>query len=206
MKKLYALFIWCILAGTLASCEKEDNINPDFVLTTAPDYLPTTSGTTWTYGGRSPYTCTVTGNTKVINGKTYQEMQNKVGTMEYKSYVIKEKGVYTAISLVTGMANLEIAILKEELPVGSTWEQTGIVNGLDVKLKFTITEKDVTKTIEGKTFKNVINVKLAGAYTYSGIETGIDFSTNYYFAKGVGLILMDFGANGKASLETYNVN
>jgi len=205
MKKIYSLFIWCFLAGTLVSCEKEENLHPNQVISTASDYLPTTAGTTWTYGGRSPYTLTVTGNTKVINGKSYHELQNKIGGTTFNAYVINEKGVYTAIGLVSSMANLEVAILKEALPVGSFWEQAGVVNGINVNLKFTIEEKDATKIIAGKTFDNVINVKMAGIYTYSGIETGISFTNNYYFAKGIGLILTDLGANGKAPLEIYEV-
>jgi len=206
MKNLFSLIIWCFLASTLVSCEKEESLPANLVITTASDYLPTTAGTTWTYGGRTPYTCTVTGNTKVINGKTYHEMQNKIGTTTYPSYVQKNKGVYTAIGLVSGMGDLEITVFKEDLPVGSTWEQMGIVNGIDVNLKFTFAEKDVTQTIAGKTYDKVVKIRLAGTYTYSGIETGITFTTDYYFAQGVGLILTDLGNNGKAPLQNYQVN
>lgn len=167
--------------------------------------MPTTTGIKWTYGGIAPYTIIVTENLKVINGKTYHELQFQQGVTAYKSFVVKNKGVYTAIGMITGMGNLEIDILKEGLSLGSTWEQTDILNGINVALKFTIAEKDINKTIEGKTYNNVINVKMACNYTYSGIETGIHFTTNYYSAKGVGLILSDLGAKGKIPLQIFDV-
>ena len=205
MKKVNLLFIWCLLVGTLVSCTGEIESDPTPAISAVQEYVPTTTGTTWSYGGRSPYTLTVTGNTKVINGKTYHEIQGQQGVTAYKAYVVTEKNVYTTIGLVSGMSNLEVDILKDDLTLGSTWQQTGEVNGIDVKLKFTIIEKDITKIVDGKTFNDVIAVKMAGTYTYSGIETGINFTTDYYFAKGVGLILIDLGANGNIPLKVYEV-
>jgi len=203
MRKLYLLFIWFVVAGALASCDKEDNPNP--ITTPVQDYLPTANGSTWSYGGIAPYTLSVTGETKVLNGKNYHELQWQQGLTAYNVYVAKEEDVYTAIGLVSGMGNLEIAILKENTPVGGSWKQTGSFNGIDYNMLLTIVEKAPTKTIGNKTYDNVVNVKIETSYSYAGLYSATKFTTNYYFAKGVGIILTDFGANGQAPLLTYEV-
>ncbi|MBF9252551.1 hypothetical protein I2I11_04530 [Pontibacter sp. 172403-2] len=203
MNKIKFLLIWCLAVGTLMSCGKEDD--PEAAPGAELDYLPTTTGSTWTYGGISPYTLTVTGTTSVINGKTYHEMESKQGTSVNKSYVLKEKGVYTAVGMVPAVGSLEIAILKEETPVGEPWEQTTSINGIDTKMTLTIVEKNVSKTVEGKTYNNVINVKMETSYIFMGEDLGVGLTTHYYFSKGIGLILSDFGANGQVPLLTYNI-
>lgn len=204
MKTIKLSLIWCLVAGMLISCGKEEDANP--ASAAEQDYLPTTTGSTWTYGGISPYTATVTGATKVINGKTYREMETQQGSTVNKSYVLKEKGVYTAVGLVAGTGNLEeIAILKAETPVGKPWEQTATINGIDTKMTLSIVEKDISKTVEGKTYNNVINVKMVSSYSFMGQDLGFTTTAHYFFAKGVGLILNDLGANGQVPLLTHDV-
>jgi hypothetical protein len=203
MNKLTFLMIWCLVVGTLASCSK-DEAETAPVPGTEQDYMPSTAHSTWTYGGTSPYTLTATGATKVINGKTYYEMEEKKGTETNKYYLLKDKGVYTVIGMISGTGSLEIPILKEDTPVGKPWEQTGTINGADTKMTFVIVEKDVSKTVEGKTYKNVINVKMDMAFSLMGVPLG-GLTGHFYFSKGVGLILQDFGAGEEAPLLTYEV-
>jgi hypothetical protein len=204
MNKLKYLLIWCLVLGTFISCgDKEDEGEP--ASAAQQDYLPTTKGSTWNYGGITPYTLTVTGATKVVNGKTYYEMETKQGSDVRKSYVVKDKGVYTAIGFVPNSGEIELSILKEETPVGKPWEQTNVINGVETKMACTIVEKDVTKTVEGKTYKNVINVQMVTTFLFKGQDLGTAITTNYYYAKGVGLILSDFGAQGQVPLLTYDV-
>lgn len=203
MNKLKTLLILCLLLGTFVSCSKETDPKP--ASTAEQDYLPTSAGSTWTYGGITPYTLTVTGKREVINGRTFHEMETTQGTTKNRSLLLKEKGVYTGIGFQPGMGNVEIAILKEETPVGKPWEQTNTINGIETKMTFSIVEKGVSKTVEGKTFKNVINVKMETAVVFMGVEIDSGVSANYYFSKGVGLILSDFGARGQVPLLTYDV-
>ncbi|RDV14521.1 hypothetical protein DXT99_14060 [Pontibacter diazotrophicus] len=203
MYKLKQLLILCLIAGALVSCGKETD--PEPVSTAEQDYLPTTKGSTWEYGGISPYTLTATGETKVINGKTFHVMETTEGTEKRKSYLLKEKGVYTGIGMHPELGDVEIAILKEETPIGKPWEQTNTINGVETKMTLSIVAKGVSKTVEGKTYQNVINVKMETSYIFMGIEIDSDVTTNYYFAKGVGIILSDFGAMGQVPLLTYDV-
>lgn len=201
MYKLKLYFIWCLLVGALISCDKKEDASPQ----ANQDYLPTTAGSTWSYGGTMPYTLTATGNTQDINGKSYFEMETKQGTTVNKSYIGKEKSVYTAIGLLPNLGNMEIMVLKEETPIGKPWEQTTTINGVDTKLTFTILEKEVTKTVEGKSFNDVIHVRLVTSFTFMGVDLGTSLNSDLYFAKGVGLILSDLDSYGQFPLLSYDV-
>lgn len=72
MNKLRFVMMWYLMLGVLVSCgDKDDDASPAAAVEL--DYQPTTKGSTWTYGGTAPYTITATGNTKVIEGKTFSE-------------------------------------------------------------------------------------------------------------------------------------
>jgi len=202
MKRINLLFLLCLLVGTLVSCEKEkkSELKP-----AEQDYLPTTAGSTWNYGGSSPYSVTATGATKVINSKTYHEIETIQGSTSRISYVVKENGVYTAIGMVSGFENLEVTILKEDTPVGGSWEEITNMNGADVKMLLSIVEKDVSKTVEGKTYNKVINVEMVQSFSIMGIDLGLEVTSHYYFAKGVGLILSELGTGEQVSLLSYNI-
>lgn len=203
MNRLRFLMMWCLVLGIMVSCgDKEDDASPK---TAELDYLPTTQGSTWSYGGSSPYSLTATGKTKVIDGKTYSEMETKQGNETRKSYVLKEKGVYTAIGMDPSLGDIALTFLKEETPVGKPWFQTNTINGVQTKMTFTIIEKGITKTVQGNTFKDVIHVQMNSTYTFMGMEMDLGIPTDYYWAKGVGLILTDMGQMGNFPLMTYNI-
>ena len=215
MNKVKLYLIWCLVMGALVSCDKKDDSAPTPVV--EKDYLPTAVGNTWTYGGTMPYTATITGATKNINGKVYLEAETKQGSSVSKSYLLKENKVYTTIGMVQGMGNLALIMLKEDAAVGETWEHTTMTNGIDTKLTFTIAEKNISKTVGGKTFDNVIHVNLKYSYSFDGEDFGLgedfDFgddldlnlTADYYYAKGVGLILSDLGAYGQIPLVSYSL-
>jgi hypothetical protein len=194
------LLVWCLLVGTLASCGKDEDPTPLAEL----DYQPTSAGSTWSYGGQSPYTATSLGTTKTINGKIYYEFETKQGSTTYKSSVSKENGVYTSISENSRFGNLEITQLKENEPVGATWTNSGMVNGVTSNYKFTIAAKGITKTVEGKEFKDIIHVKLESTFTYMGQTFPYPEVFNYFYAKGVGLVLTEYGTN-TLPLKTYTI-
>ena len=204
MNKHSILLIWCLVIGALVSCSK-DEADPAPAPVAEQDYMPVTAKSTWSYGGPDPYTTTVTGATKVFNGKTYHEMETKDSDETRKSYLLKENGVYTGIGLVPGTGSQEIIILKDKAPVGERWEQQGTIQGAAANMKFEIVEKDVSKTVAGKTYANVINVKMDMAFSLMGQE--LILTAHLYFAKGVGMILLDLGAvgGGQAPLLTYDI-
>ncbi|PKV76007.1 hypothetical protein [Pontibacter ramchanderi] len=204
MNKLRFVMMWCLLLGILVSCgNKDDDASP--ATEAELDYFPSTKGSTWSYGGTNPYTLTATGNTKVIDGKTYSEFETKDGNELRKSYLLKEKGVYTGVGMDPTIGNIALMFLKEETPEGKPWYQTNVMNGIDTKMTFTIIAKGMTKTVEGKTYKNVIHVQAKTSITFMGMEIDSGIETNYFWAKGVGLILTDIGEFGNIPLMTYSI-
>jgi len=206
MKVLKLLFTYCLFLITFTACNtKEEDVDLQPVISSKTDYLPTTVGSNWTYGGPAPYTLSVTGAQKDINSKIYYELETVRGTTANKMYVAKDKGIYKTIGLVNGMGDLDIMTLNEATTVGQSWVQTGNVNGFDVNMTLTVEETGITKTIAGHTYDQVINIKIKINYMYMGADMGINNTTNYYFAQGVGLILMDLGRNGQIPLLSYTV-
>ncbi|ARS34583.1 hypothetical protein [Pontibacter actiniarum] len=204
MSKLKFILIWCLLLGAFVSCgDKEDEENPEPAAEL--DYLPTTKGSTWAYGGIMPYSYRITGETKVIDGKTFYELEVTQGTQTSTSYLRKEKGVYTAMGLVPNSGNLKIDVLKDNVPVGESWEQMHTIQGAETKRVSTIMEKGSSKTVEGKTYQDVIHVKVATTYFYGGMQVVDPNTAHYYFAKGVGLILTELESLGQVPLLTYDV-
>ncbi|PVY39703.1 hypothetical protein C8E01_11092 [Pontibacter virosus] len=196
--------MWCLMLGILVSCgDKDNDASPKE--TAELDYQPTTQGSTWSYGGSTPYTVLATGKTKMIDGKSYAEMETKRGSETGKSYLLKEKGVYTAIGMDPSLGDVALTFLKEETPVGKPWEQSNVINGIQTKMTFTIIGKGISKTVEGKTFKEVIHVQMNATYTIMGTEVELGIPTDYYWAKGVGLILTDMGQLGNFPLLTYSI-
>ncbi len=204
MNKLRFVLVWCLMLGIMVSCgDKDDDASP---AAAELDYLPSTKGSTWNYGGTNPYSMTATGNTKVIDGKTYSEFETKQGNETRKSYLLKEKGVYTGIGMDPSMSNdIALTFLKEETPAGKPWYQTNTINGFETKMTFTIIAKDMTKTVEGKTYKEVIHVQARTAVIFMGMEMDSGIAADYFWAKGVGLVLSDFGQHGNVPLMTYSI-
>jgi hypothetical protein len=201
MNKLKFTIIWCLLVGALFSCGKENEPAP----VAEQDYFPTSKGSTWSYGGRSPYTITALGSTKVINGKSYHELENKQASGTQKSYLLKDNGIYSAIGLDANLGELAIIMLQENRALNSPWQHNSVLNGVDTFMTFTVEEKGGTKVVEGKTYTNVIKVKMVSTYKYMGIEFGVELTSYYYWSKGVGLILSDFGPLGQAPLLNYTI-
>ncbi|WP_018478779.1 hypothetical protein [Pontibacter roseus] len=204
MYKLKFLLLWCFMLGAIVSCgDKEDDPEPD--ATFSLDYLPTTKGNTWNYGGIRPYSFTATGGTKDFDGQTYHELETKAGNETAKSYLHKDKGVYTTIGFVPNSGSVKIVVLKEESAIGKPWEQTNTINGVQTKMSSTIEAKGITKTVEGKTYKDVIHVKMVTTYSFMGIDFDQKITSHYFFAKGVGLILSDIEDYGQVPLLSYTV-
>lgn len=199
------LLIWCLAAGTLASCSGKEDAEPQPTKTATQDYIPTTAKSTWNYGGASPYSATATGATKVINGKTYYEIETKQGSTVKTSYLIKDNGVYAAVDLFPNTGSQEIIMLKENAPVGQSWEYTHTNQGVTTKIKFTLAERDISKTVEGKTYNHVIRVKTEFSFSYMGVEMGVYTTAYYHYAKGIGLIFTDLGDQGQVPLLTYDI-
>jgi hypothetical protein len=157
----------------------------------AEDYSPLTAGSSWAYTSSSGTSnkLTATNRDTVASGHTYRVLTNSSGPNTYLGKSGNEYYRFGSLSSL-GINNVEELYLKDNLDVNGTWklEQAfnypGIPIPLTATLNYTIKSKGGTRTVSGKNFTNVIQVRLDISITGLGSVGGGDF----YYASGVGMI------------------
>ena len=161
------------------------------------DYYPLAVGNTWTYqvkGGQA-YTSKVTEQ----NGDTFTVHT----TMVNASSKIKRVGdEYVSDSPEAGKTMISF---KENLKVGDTWQNSYKVNGIDSTLTYVVKEIGGTKEVGGKTFKDVVFIEADSKMSMNGNALPMKYVTQYYYAKGVGLILTTSSMGDEHALTEYEV-
>lgn len=220
--KLKPFLILAICAVALSSCMKPI-INPDgslnidkntgddggaTPLSSADSYQPITKGSTWTYsialtGQNYTTTGTMTGDRAIFNDKTYYTIAATTtlqGAASGSSYFYSSPHVYSnrGTSVVANVT-LEMPYLIDTVAVGHTWtakaNDSGTINGTEGRFVGTMVERNITKTVVGKTYSNVMHTQIDLQYNVQG--TFESFGTyDYYIAKGVGVIQLDVSAFG----------
>jgi len=162
------------------------------------------------------YNVQALGTTTPINGLTYQNYSNDYYGGLYAPAVANSNGSYTGVDLVWevlwlggssfggfSLNNDTLVYLKEQ-PSGTTWsEQSVIVDGFGdsdtSNYTFTIKATGLTKTVNNINYPNVIQVESKtvpssiASYASLFASSGVDVftTTEYYYAKNVGLIEED---------------
>jgi hypothetical protein len=155
------------------------------------DYSPLTAGSSWTYTSSSGTSnkLTATNRDTVAAGHTYRVLTNSSGTNTYLGKSGNEYYRFGSFSSI-GINNVEELYLKDNQDVNGTWKLDQAFNyptipfPLTATLNYTIKSKGGTRTVSGKTFNNVIQVRLDITVTGLGNIGGGDF----YYASGVGMI------------------
>ena len=197
--------------------------------TTAPvtsDYWPTAINNQWVYsmGGTMQEPVKIV-STNVIDGKTYFTFAAPTSGATATQRIRKSNGDYyikleditipasggLPASTTTGN---ETIYLKDNLPVGGTWtnsyNQTTTYTGIPtaITMAFTITstieEKNVSLTVNGETYTDVIKVKRVTSSTLMGtVSNSIGY---YWYAKDVGPIQVENPGYPMQILESYILN
>ncbi|MDR3695692.1 hypothetical protein [Mucilaginibacter sp.] len=217
MKKIFTLIL-AFAALFISSCKKDSKQNP-VTNSTDNDYFPLTSNSTWKYlvtgaGGSDTLTVKLGVGATVINGKTYyntnsmyQKMGGNVG------YFFRKNHLYGSNSSnATAGLTIEFEFLNDTTAAGHSWISLPTVNGLlnsvPVRTVNTIKEVNISRTIGGKTFTNVIHAEVDLQYDYGG---GYESSAVYefYFARGIGMIENTTNISGniyeKESIISYDI-
>lgn len=168
---------------------------------TSKGYLPQTKGTYLKYreiAGSATDTISdnYTGNTSTINGIVYYELVSASNLMGVNTaYTAISNHMYHQRGTPLGQSTpVDFLFLEDNLAVGSSWtaplSDNGLVNGMPAQIVGTITEKNVNRTVSGKTFNYVIHTTLQIQYDLGSgfINYGV---YDYYIAKGVGVIECD---------------
>jgi hypothetical protein len=176
------LLLMCSSIG-LVNCSKTSDA-------TAPDYSPLSAGSSWTYtGSAGTFTLTATNRDTVANGKNYRVITNSNGPNYYLGKNGNDYYRFGALAALN-MSGVEELYLKDNQAVNATWATTqtfnapGIPIPLTANLNYTVKSKDGSRTVGGKTFNNVIHVRLDISVVGLGSVGGGDF----YYAAGVGMI------------------
>jgi len=154
----------------------------------------------------------------LVSGLTYKKTlvnyEDGSGNMTSSgySYINCNNGESTAFAYnLTGLAGSTISFIKSTLlkantAIGGTWSET-IPNqvGQDVINTYTMKEKGITRTVLGVTFNDVLHIELTQQINIGGMNVDAGVS-QYYFAKGVGLIETtneSFGITNTQLLKDY---
>ncbi|MEP7253935.1 MAG: hypothetical protein ABI683_16190, partial [Ginsengibacter sp.] len=197
------------LSGNSSACTIPVTVTTGYVPVTNGDYFPLTYQSYWHYADiwnpgytikRDVADSVMIGNVlyKIMEEQNpvtgdNQQMYRKNG-YDYYEYISIDK--YTASVKYAPQIKKDLLFLKEDAVTGTAWESpqdTGLlsISGQPVVLKYTFrcTAANVGKTIQGKSYQNVIVIQVrpqVRSLTDVWSETGE--ITDLYYAKGVGLI------------------
>lgn len=206
--KLVYLFI---VASLLFSCKKELSFENSTAgnggtggggtNTACKDciYVPSCDGSWYDYdlegfGG----TQSVTDTTKyikdtVISGVTFRKIYYPVAdNYVYISCTNGETRFITYDATSLGGATTDIinyVVLKANGAINTTWvDNITLTSGLTYVYKSTLKEKNISRTVNGKTFSDVMHVVTDVGTNVPGIGFTVLTTSDYFYAKGVGMI------------------
>ncbi|MBW8686170.1 hypothetical protein [Chitinophaga rhizophila] len=195
-KKLLSL-LGAVSIIAIYACRKEKSL--EALITTTPcTYAPYTVGSSFIYqyinskGEASLYTLTVRADTS-INGKSYAILHDG-----YNSQFVRcDNGKYFLYEPPVSLEDYKLIpgdrlFLQDGYPAGATWTDTvmGSMSGVAQTglLQYHILERDVEKTVMGKTYQNVIAVRQDAAVLMAGTTYPVGTVATYYYSPGVGYI------------------
>jgi hypothetical protein len=96
--------------------------------------------------------------------------------------------------------------LKDDMKKGDTWEAAFTANGLNSIMEFTVKDTGTSKQVVGKTYPDVIMLEAESKIDMNGNRISTNFCTQYYYAKGVGLILTTSSLGDEHALQRFVTN
>jgi len=202
MRKAIGILLIATLA--FAGCQKEiedpssstnNNGNNNGNNNTQDSYHPLSVGSWWKWkdsASGSVTTNTVLSITKTINNITFNGMLGSANGRLDTGWAASPKPNYyyaaKGASPAGATFDLLFHYLNDTAAVGYTWEyNAGQGNGFTAKMKTTIIAKNLSLSVEGKNYTNVIQTRMLMSYDIFG--TPMEFgSYDYFVAKGVGII------------------
>lgn len=156
-------------------------------------FYPLAPGNVWIYKQKdgSSYTNEVTG----IDGSVVT-MRNS--TLPDATRVRVENG--TLYNELMSPGNFQVW-LKDEVRKGDTWEASFTANGLNSIMEFTVIDTGLQKEVAGTTYTDVILLDAESKIEMNGNRMSTNFRTQYYYAKGVGLILTTSSMGDEHALQ-----
>ena len=187
MKRAILTLISAALLAAVSACDNEP--------TPKADYFPTRPNATWHYantalgnGGSEVWGGdTITfriGRDTLVDGKKYVLLADARG--RYKWGIRKENGNCYMLPFEEFNRYTERVFLKDNLPVGSSWEEVS-PDGY-YKYAYTITARLPEKTIRGKVYRDVMEVEEERFFKGYGGEYNSPGKIQHIYARNVGEI------------------
>ncbi len=190
---------WAIIATfSLLACSKNNDSTP--TPPAAANYMNMRTGSLWNYevvnntppSSTSSYTLTSSNRDSVINAKNYHVFINSAsGASEYYFASGSDYYTYQSLPAVLGGSKVENLYLKAGAAVNSSWSQNYTISYNSLPLTVTavnkIEAKELTKTVNGTVYQNVIHVSTN--ITVDGIPpASLVTDIDYYYAPNYGMI------------------
>ncbi|WP_147238751.1 hypothetical protein [Mucilaginibacter hurinus] len=190
------LILTAITTLFLGACKKDKDNKPGG----GDTYQPFTKNSVWKYRNTikvlgntitDTTTNTMTDTVKTFNGKKFYVVTSADNSDTSSTYIGLNNNVYSTYIEAGDEGVLEIAYLNDTKAVGESWETTATMEiegeEVEAKIKTTIVEKGISKTILDKAYNNVIHTKVE-----LQVKLGENFQTlstsEYFVAKNVGII------------------
>ncbi|CAN5344446.1 hypothetical protein BH10BAC1_BH10BAC1_18490 [soil metagenome] len=126
-----------------------------------------------------------------------------VNSMINKNQLMRKEGdAYLTDAFEDGTIN---TLLKDNVTVGETWEIKFKANTLDSILVMTVKELNTTKEVNGKSYTNVMMIEAESKIIMNETLMPLNFFTQYYYSKGVGLIMTTSSMGDAQSLVEFKV-
>ena len=155
------------------------------------DYQPVSANSFWDYTSvmTGPSHTVALGVDTLIGALRYYKFDVTRGGASQRAYINKGNGVYRTYGNFDPVGQvLELVYLKDSA-VGCNWTNTISVSGFSNYHKYTVSRRDISYTVNGKSYNPVIEL----TYDFS-IDDPLGGGIlsigggKYYYAKGVGLI------------------
>lgn len=162
------------------------------------NYYPIAPGNKWEYKQKdgSTYSNTVL----EVNG--YMATMKNSTLPETSTVKIENGSMYNELM---EKGNFQLW-LKDELAKSETWEAAFTANGLNSVMCFTVKETGISKEVEGKTYNDVVVLEAESKINMNGNLISTNFLTQYYYAKGTGLIFTTSGMGDYHGLVSAVLN
>ncbi len=200
MKKLLFPFLAILLVISFSCKKTEEEVKVE----TLNNFFPATTGTFWTYTDYPKgdvYSQQVTNIDSTFNGKKYRGIVNtKSGISWYR----KDGNNYYML-YVSGNQQIEHLFLKENTVVGTAWDVKFSINGIENRVRYTIVEYDVPKTVFGNIFMHCIIVQ-ADTYVNNGNGENLMGTALNTYANKVGLAYIERSYEDKTYLNNFKIN
>lgn len=161
---------------------------------------PLAVGNKWTYkmSAGGSYTNSVTG----VDNANPNLFTLFNSSSNANSYIRKDGDIYYTNAYDS---NVFHPYLKDDFVVGTNWAIQYTANGITTDTTMVVTEVGITKEVEGKTYNNVTVVKGESKFSMNGNPLPTSFTTEYFFAKGIGLFLTVSSSGDTHILTDYEL-